>query len=84
MTGRGTARPIGAGLDVGDMKKLLIEFSDEMAAAIDAARGKAPRGPFVEGLLRRLKAIRDTADAIGVELPDRPADRRGTWERPKD
>ena len=63
--------------------KLLIEFSDEMAAAIDAARGKSPRGPFLEGLLRRLKAIRVAADSIGVELPDRPADRRGTWAREK-
>lgn len=59
------------------MKKFLCEVSEELLAAIDAARGPVPRNPWIEAVLWKVKAIRDAAEARGVAKPDRPMDGRG-------
>lgn len=59
------------------MKKFLCEVSEELLAAVDAARGPVPRNPWIEAQLWKLKAIRDAAEARGVEKPDRPMEGRG-------
>lgn len=64
------------------MKKILFEVSEELKAAIDSAKGSAPRNPWLESELWRLKSIRDGAATAGVEKPDRPIEGRGKHERP--
>ncbi len=59
------------------MKKFLCEISEELLAAIDAARGPVPRNPWIEAQIWKLKAIRDAAKARGVAKPDRPMEGRG-------
>ena len=59
------------------MKKLNFSISDELFAAIDAARGKVPRNPWLEQQLWRLKAVNDGAFSAGVNKPDRPLEGRG-------
>lgn len=59
------------------MKKFLCEVSEELLAAVDAARGPVPRNPWIESQLKKLKAIRDAARALGIEIPDRADDARG-------
>ena len=59
------------------MRKVLVEFTDELWAAIDAARGGAARNPWLERELWRLKSVRDGANKAGVEKPDRPIEGRG-------
>ena len=59
------------------MKKFLLEVSEELLAAIDAARGPVPRNPWIEAQLWKLKAVRDAAEARGVAKPDRPMEGRG-------
>jgi len=60
-----------------------LELSEEMWAAIDAARGSVARGPWLERFLRTKKAIKDGAAEAGVTLPERPAEGRGKWKREK-
>ena len=59
------------------MRKVLVELTDELWAAIDAARGGVARNPWLERELWRLKSVRDGAKATGVEKPDRPIEGRG-------
>ena len=59
------------------MKKKLIVLSDELWQAIDDARGHAPRNPWIESQLWRLKAIKAGAESTGVQKPERPSDGRG-------
>lgn len=59
------------------MKKFLCEVSEELLAAIDAARGPVPRNPWIEAQLWKMKTIRDAAQARGVAKPDRPMEGRG-------
>lgn len=59
------------------MKKKLIELSEELWAAIDAARGASPRNGWLERELWRLGSIRDGARQAGVSKPKRPLDGRG-------
>lgn len=59
------------------MKKFLCEVSNELLAAIDAARGPVARNPWIESVLWKIKAIREAAVARGVAKPDRPMDGRG-------
>ena len=63
------------------MKSLHVQISEELFAAIEAARGESPRNPFLEAVLWKVKTIRDGADAAGVEKPARPADGRGKYDR---
>ena len=63
------------------MKKILLSLSAEMLAAIDKARGKHPRGPWIEQRLARLPIIKQSAKQHGIELPDREPDGRGKWQR---
>ena len=66
------------------MKKKLIALTDELWAAIDAARGDTPRNSWLESKLRRTKAVRDAAKSNGITFPSRPVDGRGRWKRRKD
>lgn len=59
------------------MPKILLEISEELKEAIDEAREGKPRNPWIEAQLWRLKLIRDAAEEVGVEKPDRPVDGRG-------
>jgi hypothetical protein len=59
------------------VRKVLVELTDELWAAIDAARGDVARNPWIEQQLWRLKSVRDAARAVGVEKPDRPLEGRG-------
>jgi hypothetical protein len=59
------------------MRKFLCEVSEELLAAVDAARGAVPRNPWIEAQLWKLKTIRDAAEARGVSKPDRPMEGRG-------
>jgi hypothetical protein len=65
------------------MRKVLVELTDELWAAIDAARGSVARNPWLERELWRLKSVRDGAIAAGVEKPDRPLEGRGGNTRGK-
>ena len=65
------------------MQKKLIALTDELWAAIDAARGSIPRNSWLESKLKRLKAIRGAAKLKDVTFPSRPVDGRGRWERQK-
>lgn len=65
------------------MKKKLIALTDELWAAIDAARGDIPRNSWLESKLRRTKAVRDAAKSNGITFSARPVDGRGRWERQK-
>ena len=60
-----------------------IKMSEEVWAAIDAARGDEPRGPWLERFLASCGTIRKGAKTAGVTLPKRPVEGRGKWERPK-
>jgi hypothetical protein len=60
-------------------KKILVEISSELHAAIEAARQGKPRGPWLESELWRLGAIRTAASEIGVKKPDRLEDGRGKF-----
>lgn len=62
------------------MRKVL-HLSNELLAAIDHARGDVPASNFVEAVLWKSKAIKDGAEAAGVDNPKRPADGRGKWKR---
>ena len=59
------------------MRKVLVELTDELWSAIDAARGSAARNPWLERELWRLKSVRDGAKSAGVEKPNRPIEGRG-------
>lgn len=59
------------------MRKFLLEITEELHASIDVARGAAPRNPWLERELWKLKAIRDGAKIAGVENPRRPMEGRG-------
>lgn len=59
------------------MRKVLVELTDELWAAIDASRGPVARNPWLERELWRLKSVRDGAKAAGVVKPDRPIEGRG-------
>jgi hypothetical protein len=59
------------------MQKKLIELSNELWAAIDAARGDSPRNGWLERELWRLKSVRDGARESGVTKPERAIDGRG-------
>lgn len=63
------------------MKKILLEITDELAAAIDHAKGDAARNAYIESRLRRDKEIKAAAKELEIELPDRPLEGRGKWER---
>lgn len=58
-----------------------FHLSEELIAAIEEARGESPASNFVEAQLWKSKAIRDGAEARGVENPKRGADGRGKWKR---
>lgn len=57
------------------MQKVLIGLTDGALEALDMVRGTQARGTYLESLLWRQKAIRDT----GVEREARP--QRGKWDR---
>jgi hypothetical protein len=50
------------------MKKLLLDLTEPLVAAIDLARGKQSRAAFVEQLLWKSNAIKQTE----VKQVDRP------------
>jgi hypothetical protein len=59
------------------MKRIMVELTEELAAAVDEARGDIARNPWLEAQLWRLKPIRDAAASMGVAKPDRPLEGRG-------
>jgi len=61
--------------------KVLFEMSDELAKAVDAAKGDSARNPFLEAMLWKTAAIKNGAKSAGVVNPARPQDGRGTWLR---
>lgn len=63
------------------MKRILLEVSDELAAAVDAARGNVPRNPWIEKQLWKSRAVKQGAAAAGVEDPGRPLEGRGGNKR---
>ena len=62
-------------------QRTVLHLSAELLAAIDQARGDAPRAGWVEQVMWRSGAIRDAAAEIGVENPRLPTDMRGRWIR---
>jgi hypothetical protein len=50
------------------MKKFLCEVSEELLAAVDAARGPVPRNPWIEAVLWKIKAIREAAESVTKEM----------------
>lgn len=65
------------------MHKVLVELTHELWSAIEAARGNAPRNPWLERQMWRLKSVRDAARGLGVEKPARPSDGRGRARKRK-
>ena len=63
------------------MRNLNLQITDELFAAVETARGDAPRNPWIESTLWRTKAVRDAADVAGVAKPERPAEGRGKYTR---
>ena len=59
------------------MKRIMLEITDELHAAIDAARGTDPRNPFIENQLWKSKLVNTGAEIAGVERQNRPSDGRG-------
>jgi hypothetical protein len=59
------------------MRKRLLQLTDELCAAIDAARGGQPRNPWLESQLWKNVQIRKAAKLLGIKNPKRPADGRG-------
>ncbi len=57
----------------------LLQLTDELWEAIDYARGETARGPWLEDRLRRLAIVKDAADQLGVEFPERP--KPGSYDR---
>jgi hypothetical protein len=57
--------------------RILLDLSDDLVAAIDAARNGSPRGPWLENRLRRLADVRAAAKRLGLALPPRADDARG-------
>lgn len=64
------------------MAKFLINLSQQMFQAVEAGRDGRPRGPWIEQQLAKVATIKKAAKAVGVELPERPADSRGGDRRP--
>lgn len=54
------------------MKRILLEISPELSAAIDAARGARPRNPAIEHWLWRATEVKRAAAVLGVRRPERP------------
>ena len=65
------------------MKKRLLQLTDELWVAVDAARGDQPRNPWLEAQLWKIGAIRKAANALGIKNPHRPADGRGISKQTK-
>ena len=63
------------------MKSIRLTISDELLAAIDHAKGDAARVAFIEQQLRGSRKIKAAAKELQIELPDRPLEGRGKWER---
>ena len=72
------------------MPKILLEITPELNRAIRKAcqleadklgRTSVAVNPFIEQVLRRNQTIRRAAGMIGVELPNRPIEGRGKYER---
>jgi hypothetical protein len=59
------------------MKKRLVQLTDELCAAIDAARGTDPCNPWLEKQLWKIGAIRKSAKVLGITKPRRSMDGRG-------
>ena len=53
------------------MKRVMVEFSDELGAAIDAALANRHRNPTLEEWLWRVREIREAAQRLGVRKPVR-------------
>lgn len=58
------------------MKPTFIKLSNQLRAALDAARGQNPLAGFVERELSKSRVIRAAAKKHGIKLPDRPLDGR--------
>ena len=54
------------------MKRILLEISPELSAAIDAARGARKRNPAIEHWLWRVADVKRAAAMLGVRKPERP------------
>ena len=57
----------------------LIEFTEELWAAIDLARGDTPRQAWLEERLWKIRDVRDAAEKKGIQRPERPV--RGKYTR---
>lgn len=55
------------------MKRIMLELSDELGAAIDAALAGRHRNPTLESWLWRVREIHDAAKLLGVRKPVRVA-----------
>lgn len=58
------------------MKPTFIKLSNQLRAAIDAARGSNPLAGFVERELSKSRVVRAAAKKHGITLPNRPLDGR--------
>lgn len=61
------------------MEGKLIQFTDELWAAIDRARGHQSRAAWLEHRLRKLAAVRSAAEELGLEFQERP--KVGVYDR---
>lgn len=59
------------------MKRIMLEVSAELGAAIDAAVGDRQRTPTLEAWLWRVREIREAAQRLGVRKPVRRGRGRG-------
>lgn len=53
------------------MKRVMLELSDELGAAIDVALAGRHRNPTLETWLWRVREIQDAAKRLGVRKPVR-------------
>lgn len=59
------------------MKRIGLDITDELYAALEHARQERPMGPYVEQLLRSAAAIRKAARELEIEFPARRMHARG-------
>jgi hypothetical protein len=62
-------------------KRVLLEVTEELAEAIDEARGSTPRSSWIEKILWQSPRVQLAAETLNIVNPDRPMERRGTYPR---
>lgn len=53
------------------MQKILLVITDELARAIDHARGNLARNPWIEHHLRDVHSVKQSAERLRIRFPER-------------